>query len=153
MTCDFPERFGSLISLLSSETPRLLWVALKPTPLFLMQGARFAPRLLLTRPSYPRKVAWQCQLTLALHLRGLLVIFVRLPASRFTYAWFFQNPLPVETRTPGCGCGLTQVRVLVALENPTTQSIRIIGSKNRSLNDGGPLAWIPSCQYAFEPNL
>ena len=36
MTCDFPERFGSLISLLSSETPRLLWVALKPTPLFLM---------------------------------------------------------------------------------------------------------------------
>ena len=36
MTCDFPEHFGSLISLLSSETPRLLRVALKPTPLFLM---------------------------------------------------------------------------------------------------------------------
>jgi len=36
LTCNYLGVFGSLMSLLSLKTPRLLWVALKPTPLFLM---------------------------------------------------------------------------------------------------------------------
>jgi hypothetical protein len=31
---------------------------------------------------------------------------------------FFKPPAPVETRTPGCGYGLTWVGVRVALKNP-----------------------------------
>jgi len=53
-------------------------------------------------PPYPHKTAWLCQLTLALHLQGLLVVFVGgIPAKRLHTPWLLgtltpthQNPYP-----------------------------------------------------------
>ena len=68
----------------------------------------------------PRKVARQCQLTLALPLRGSLVISGGKPPHRLGYPRVFVNPLPVPTKTcaRGRGCGFWRVRVRVTLENP-----------------------------------
>jgi hypothetical protein len=43
----------------------------------------------IRRPFYPRKAAWQCQSTLVLHLRGLLVSF-----------WLHTKSLPLSLSLP-----------------------------------------------------
>ena len=52
------------------------------------------PRLLFIPNFQPRKTARQCQLTLALHLRGLLVGFGKIPVDGSGYTWVFENPYP-----------------------------------------------------------
>ena len=83
-------------------------------------GARSAPRLPFPWFSDPRKVARQCQLTLALPLRGSLVISGGKPPRGLGYPRVFVNPQPVPTKTRarGRGCGFWRVRVRVTLENP-----------------------------------
>jgi hypothetical protein len=55
--------------------------------------------------SDPRKAARQCPLTLALPLRGSLVISGGITPCRFRYPWFFVNPLPIPEKTHAHGCG------------------------------------------------
>ena len=71
-------------------------------------------------PPYPRKTAWLCQLTLALRLRGLLVVFIGEYPRKGCIPPGFQEPLPqpVKTLTLGHGYGFSRVRVRVALGYP-----------------------------------
>ena len=73
------------------------------------QGACSAPRLPFTQPSYPRKAARQCQLTLALRLQGFW---------RHTCMRVGVPPGFCKTHTLGQGYGFSGVQVRVALENP-----------------------------------
>jgi len=83
-------------------------------------GACSAPRLPFPWLSDPHKVARQCRLTLALPLRGLLVISGGIPLRGLGYPWVFVNLLPVPTKTHahGRGYGFWQIRAWVTLENP-----------------------------------
>jgi len=70
--------------------------------------------------SNPRKAAQQCPLTLALPLRGSLVISEGITPCGLGYPWVFVNPWPVPTKTHASGCryGFWWVWVQVTLENP-----------------------------------
>lgn len=82
-------------------------------------GACSAPQLPFPWLSDPHKVAWQCQLTLALPLWGLLVTG-GIPLHRLEYLWVFINPLPIPMKTYACrhGYRFWWVQVQVLLENP-----------------------------------
>jgi len=54
--------------------------------------------------SDPHKVAQQCQLTLALPLRGSLVISGGKPLRGLGYPRVFVNPLPIPMKTCARGC-------------------------------------------------
>jgi len=83
-------------------------------------GACPAPQLPFPWLSDPCKVAWQCRLTLALPLQGLLVISGGITLCGLEYLWVFINPLPVPVKTCACRCGhvFWWVWVWVTLENP-----------------------------------
>jgi len=81
-------------------------------------GAFSAPRLPFPQSSDPRKDARQCRLTLALPLRGSLVISGGIPSCGLRYPWAFVNSLPVPAKTRATGCDGYHVQVRVTLENP-----------------------------------
>ena len=74
----------------------------------------------IPRPSDPCKAARQCQLTLALLLRGSLVMSRAITPHGLGYPWVSVNPqpIPVKTRAHGRGYGFWRVWARVTLENP-----------------------------------